>query len=51
MLNHPSIDWKWINSLQLFKETKFIKHVKSSQPLQVIIDGKIGKAIIRKKPK
>ncbi len=45
------IDWKWINSLQLFKETKFIKHVKSSQPLQVIIDGKIGKAIIRKKPK
>jgi len=45
------IDWKWINSLQLLKETKFIKHVKSSQPLQVIIDGKIGKAIIRKKPK
>lgn len=45
------IDWKWINSLNLLKETKFIKHVKSTYPLQIIIDGKLSKALIRKKPK
>jgi len=45
------IDWKWITSLKISSETKFIKYVKTPYALQVIIDGKNGRAIIRKKPK
>jgi len=45
------INWKWINSQKIIEETDLIKHVKSSKNLQAIIDGKLGKAIIREKPK
>ncbi len=45
------IDWNWINSQKIIKETEFLKHVKTSTNLQAIIDGKLGKAIIREKPK
>jgi len=45
------INWKWINSQRIIEEKEFIKHVKSSKNLQAIIDGKLGKAIVREKPK
>jgi len=45
------IDWKWVESQRAIEETEFIKHVKSSKNLQAIIDGKLGRAIIREKPK
>ena len=45
------INWEWICSQKKVDETEFIKHVKSLKNLQAVIDGKLGKGIIREKPK
>jgi len=44
-----NIDWKWLDSLTVIEETEDVKHVKTSSELEVRIDGKHGKAIIKEK--
>ena len=34
------LDWKWLESISLVKETEFFRHVKTSKPLTVIANGK-----------
>jgi len=44
-----NIDWKWLDSLTVIEETEDVKHVKTSSELEMRIDGKRGKAIIKEK--
>jgi len=44
-----NIDWKWLDSLKIIEETEDIKYVRTKSELEVIIDGKHGKAIIKEK--
>ncbi len=44
-----NIDWKWLDFLTVIEETEDVKHVKTSSELEVRIDGKRGKAIIKEK--
>ena len=44
-----NIDWKWLESLKLIEETEDVKHVEIPSELEVCIDGKRGKAIIKEK--
>jgi hypothetical protein len=42
-----NIDWNWLESLKVIEETEDVKHVETSYELEVRIDGKRGKAIIK----
>ncbi len=42
------IDWDWINKQQTERETEFVKHVSFENPLQIKVDGKTSRGIIRK---
>jgi len=44
-----NIDWKWLDTLKVVEETEDIKHVITSSELEIHIDGKHGKAIIKEK--
>ncbi len=44
-----SVDWNWLENLQIINDLDEIKHVRSSDPLEVRLDGKSGKGIIIKK--
>jgi len=44
-----NIDWKWLDSLEIIEQTEDLKHVKTPSELEVIIDGKHGKAVIKEK--
>jgi hypothetical protein len=44
-----NIDWNWLDSLVVIEETEDVKHVKTPSELEVRIDGKRGKAIIKEK--
>jgi hypothetical protein len=44
-----NIDWKWLNSLKTIEEKEDIKHVETNKKLEVRIDGRSGKAIIKEK--
>ena len=46
-----NIDWSWLDTLPIIEETEDIKHVQTPSPLEIIIDGKQGRAIIREKKK
>ena len=43
----PGIDWEWLESRQTIDETEFIRHVRLSSPLQVRVDGRTGRGVIR----
>ena len=45
------INYEWLKKQETLKETDYIKHIKTSKPLEAIIDGKKGKAIIKKQVK
>ena len=42
-----NIDWNWLESLKVTEETEDVKHVETPYELEVIIDGKLGRAIIK----
>jgi CheY-like chemotaxis protein len=42
------IDWPWLESLSTISETPFLKHVRVTQPLKVMIDGRKSQGIILK---
>ena len=44
-----NIGWNWLESLTVIEETEDVKHVETPSDLEVIIDGKRGKAIINEK--
>ena len=44
------IDWKKIKSQKVIDENEYIKHIQTKKPIQAIIDGKKGKAVVRLKP-
>jgi len=44
--NH--FDWDWLNSQEAVSETEYLKHVRLDQPMNILIDGRTGKAVIFK---
>jgi len=43
------LDWDWLNSRKSISETEYVRHVHLRTPLDILIDGRSGKAIIFKK--
>jgi hypothetical protein len=41
-------DWDWLNAIEPVSETEYLRHVRLEQPLNVLIDGRVGKAVIFK---
>ncbi len=41
-------DWDWLNSLETLSETEYLKHVRLDQPMNILIDGRTGKAVMFK---
>ena len=42
------IDWDWLNSIEPVSETEYIKHIRLKKPLNILIDGRDGKAVVVK---
>jgi pyruvate phosphate dikinase-like enzyme len=40
------VDWNWIKNQQTVEKTDFIRHVRTSKPFKIIVDGKKGKGIV-----
>ena len=40
------LDWDWLNSLVAVSEPEFVRHVRLEQPLEVLIDGRSGEAVV-----
>jgi hypothetical protein len=40
------IRWDWLNQQKVINETQFIRHVRSSSPLQIKVDGRKGRGVI-----
>jgi len=40
------MDWDWLNSIAPAKETEHIRHLRLKQPLNILIDGRNGKAVV-----
>ena len=45
---HNCLDWDWLNSIEPVSETEYVRHVRLEQPLNILIDGRNGKAVIFK---
>ena len=43
------VDWDWLHSLPLVKETQYLRHVRVEEPVEVQIDGRAGQGLILKK--
>ena len=39
------LDWDWLNSIKAVSETEYVRHVRLKRPLNILIDGRIGKAV------
>jgi hypothetical protein len=42
------LDWDWLNQLEAVSETEFVKHVRLDGPMNIMIDGRNGKAVVLK---
>jgi hypothetical protein len=40
------INWAWLDQQQRVSESRFVRHVRLSSPLQIIVDGRGGKGVI-----
>jgi hypothetical protein len=40
------IDWRWIESLPVVRETQWVRHVRVSPPLTVKVDGRCGRGVV-----
>jgi len=45
---YNALDWDWLNSIEAVSETEYVRHVRLPQPLNILIDGRSGKAVIFK---
>jgi hypothetical protein len=43
-----AIDWAWLESQQTVAETRFVKHVRTRSPLDISVDGRHGRGVIRR---
>jgi hypothetical protein len=43
------IDWEWLGQQTPLKETNYIRHVRSEQPLAIRVDGRRGVGVIRRR--
>jgi hypothetical protein len=43
------LDWDWLNSRKSISETEYVRHVRLRSPLDILIDGRSGTAVIFKK--
>jgi hypothetical protein len=41
-------DWDWLNSFEPVAETRYVRHVRLEHPLNILIDGRCGKAVVFK---
>jgi hypothetical protein len=41
-----NLDWDWLNSFEPVSETEYIRHVRLDEPLEVLVDGRIGHALV-----
>ena len=39
------LDWDWLNSIKAVSETEHVRHVRLKRPLNILIDGRNGKAV------
>ena len=44
--SRPGIDWDWLASRDVVRETKFLRHVSLESPLRVKVDGRSGRGAI-----
>ncbi len=42
------LDWDWLNAIEPVSETEYIRHVRLEEPLEILIDGRKGKAVVLK---
>jgi hypothetical protein len=42
------IDWDWLNTQTLVKETNFVKHIRTLRPLKIKVDGRKSRGVIKK---
>jgi len=40
------IDWDWLERQECRAETRFARHVRTSRPLRVRVDGRSGRGVI-----
>jgi CheY-like chemotaxis protein len=45
---HNFFDWDWLNSIEAVSETEYVRHVRLKQALNILIDGRNGKAVVFK---
>ena len=45
------LDWDWLNSIKAVSETEHVRHVRLKRPLNILIDGRNGKAVMFKPKK
>jgi hypothetical protein len=43
-----TVDWKWLSEQSVVEESRFIRHVRLSQPLRVKVDGRSSRGVILK---
>lgn len=44
------IDWAWLDGKPAASETAWLRHVRLPEPLEVRVDGRTGRGVIRKEP-
>jgi hypothetical protein len=42
------IDWDWLNSQRAVSETEYVRHVHLERPMNILIDGRSGRAVVYK---
>jgi hypothetical protein len=40
------IDWAWLDAQPAASETRFVRHVRTSGPLRIRVDGRNGRAVV-----
>lgn len=49
-INQPAgngtIDWSWFDRQKVIHETGLVKHIRTKKPLEILIDGRVGKGAI-----
>lgn len=43
-----AVDWAWLDQCPAVAETQFLRHVRLERPLQVRVDGRQGRGVIRR---
>jgi hypothetical protein len=42
-----NINWGWLNKQEVIYETEFVKHIRTSGPVKIIVDGRTSTGIIK----